>query len=138
VTEPPLPADEIPQPSSILNTSVGPPSGPPSGPPAGPPSAEDRLWTLLAYIFSPVVPLILQLIEEKKNNPFIRQHNAQALALGVLQVALAVIAPVTFCLSGVAGILLFLAQVYWGLQAYSGQEVRIPVISDFVARQGWV
>jgi hypothetical protein len=30
-------------------------------------TSEDRLWALLAYILSPIVPIIILLIEDKKN-----------------------------------------------------------------------
>lgn len=39
-------------------------------------TSDDKLWALLAYIFSPLVPIILMLMEDKKNRPFIKAHNA--------------------------------------------------------------
>jgi hypothetical protein len=27
--------------------------------------------------------------------------------------------------------------IYWGIQAYQGNYVTIPVITDFVKKQGW-
>lgn len=40
------------------------------------PSSDDRLMAALAYIFSPLVPIIFLLLDDKKNRPFIRAHNA--------------------------------------------------------------
>jgi uncharacterized protein len=98
-------------------------------------TSDDRLWALLAYILTPIVPIILMLMEDKKNRPFIRAHNAQALALGIIQV----IFWITFftCISLILALLLFLAQLYWGFQAYSGKYVEIPVITNLVKNQGW-
>ena len=45
---------------------------------------DDKLWALLAYALSPLVPVIILLMEDKKNRPFIRAHNAQALAWGLV------------------------------------------------------
>lgn len=98
-------------------------------------TSDDRLWALLAYIFTPIVPIILMLMEDKKARPFIRAHNAQALALGIIQV----IFWITFftCVSLILALLLFLAQLYWGFQAYGGKYVEIPVITNLVKKQGW-
>lgn len=100
-------------------------------------SMDDRRWALLAYLFTPVVPLLLQMTPEVRNRPFIRAHLAQAMALGVLQVALLVLTPFTFCLSTVAFLLLYVAIFYWGIQAYNGQYVQIPWVTDYVRKQGW-
>ena len=35
------------------------------------------------------------------------------------------------------GAVLFLVVFYWAYQAYQGQDVRIPFISDFIRNQGW-
>jgi hypothetical protein len=43
-------------------------------------TSDDKLWSLLAYVLTPLVPIIILLMEDKKNRPFIRAHNAQALA----------------------------------------------------------
>lgn len=99
-------------------------------------TSDDKLWALLAYLFTPIVPIILMLMEDKKNRPFIRAHNAQALAWGVVLWVL------TFALSfvvigaclGLVGIIL---NIYWGIKAYKGEYVNIPVITDFVKKQGW-
>lgn len=99
-------------------------------------TSDDKLWALLAYIFSPLVPIILMLMEDKKNRPFIKAHNAQALVLGIIEVVLYVALGWVFvglCL----GFVLWIAMIYWGIQAYNGKMVTIPVITDFVKNQGW-
>ncbi len=96
---------------------------------------DDQLWALLAYILTPIVPIILMVMEDKKNRPFLRAHTAQALVLGIIQVVLWI----TFftCVSLILALALFVAQVYWGFQAYGGKHVTIPVITDLVKKQGW-
>ena len=100
-------------------------------------TSDDKLWTLLAYILSPIVPIILMLMEDKKNRPFIKAHNAQALALGVIEVVLYVVLGWLFFIGVCLGLLLWIAMIYWGIQAYQGKYVTIPVITDFVKNQGW-
>lgn len=91
-------------------------------------TSDDRLWSALAYVFSPLVPIILMFMEDKKNRPYIRANNMQALVLGIITVVTS-----TFCI----GLLVWLYQLYCGYQAYQGQEVKIPVVTDFVRNQGW-
>jgi|SRR5687768_4157947 uncharacterized membrane protein len=97
-------------------------------------TSDDRLWAALAYVFSPLVPVILFVMEDKKNRPFIKSHNAQALVLGIVLIILTpIIATITFGL----GSLLWLVMLWFAYQAYQGKSVNIPVISDFVRKQGW-
>lgn len=97
--------------------------------------SNDRLLAALDYIFTPLVPIIIMLMEDKKNRPFIKAHNAQALVIGIIQVVLWVTS--FTCVTGILALLLLLAQLYWAYKAYQGEEVVIPVITDFVKNQGW-
>lgn len=99
-------------------------------------TSDDKLWALLTYIFSPLVPIIIMLMEDKKNRPFIRAHNAQALVLGVISVLVAIFLSWTIVLACVP-LAIFIAQIYWGIQAYQGKYVEIPMITNFVKNQGW-
>lgn len=91
---------------------------------------DDKLWAALAYLFSPVVPILLFLLEGKKDRPFIKAHNVQALVAGI---AIAVIATVTF---GCGSVVWFI-MLFWAYKAYMGEMIEIPLISDFVKKQGW-
>jgi hypothetical protein len=35
------------------------------------------------------------------------------------------------------GLVLSIAQIYYGIQAYQGKPVNIPLLTDFVKNQGW-
>ena len=91
-------------------------------------TSDDKLWAALTYVFSPVVPIILMLMEDKKNRPFIKAHNAQALILGIITVLTS-----TFCV----GILVWFYQLYLAYQAYQGKTVEVPIITNFCKSQGW-
>ncbi|NIW45146.1 MAG: hypothetical protein GWN30_10410 [Gammaproteobacteria bacterium] len=94
---------------------------------------DDKLWAALSYVFTPLVPVIMLLMEDKKTRPFIKKHTIQALVLGVVGVVLAATV-VGACLT----VILWGFQLYWAYQVYQGEEVEIPVVSDFVRNQGWV
>jgi uncharacterized membrane protein len=91
---------------------------------------DDKLWALLSYLF-PVIAIVVLLMEEKKNRPFIRFHAVQSLAVTVV---LSIIATITLGCGGI----LFLAMIYWGIKAYQGEYVSVPLITDFIKKQGWV
>jgi uncharacterized membrane protein len=99
-------------------------------------TSDDKLWALLGYILSPIVPIIVLLMEEKKSRPFIKYHNMQALVLGVVNVLLSILLAWTLVLACVPFVV-WVVMIYWGIQAYQGQWVKIPVVTDFVKNQGW-
>lgn len=101
-------------------------------------SSDDRLWAALAYVFTPIIPIVLLLLEDKKDRAYIKQHNMQALVWAVaLFVINFVLTFVTFGLFACLWPLTLIPQLYWAYQAYQGKSVVIPVITNFVKQQGW-
>ena len=99
-------------------------------------TSDDKLWALLTYVLTPIVPIILMLMEDKKNRPFIRAHNAQALVVGIVNVIVGVLLGWTLVLACVP-VLIWFVCIYWGIQAYNGKTFDIPVVTNFVKNQGW-
>ncbi len=89
---------------------------------------DDKLWSLLSYIFCPLIGIIVLLIEDKKNRPFIKYNAIVSIILGILGVILS-----WACI----GILVWFYAIYLGIKSYQGELVQVPVISDFVRNQGW-
>jgi uncharacterized membrane protein len=103
---------------------------------------DDRLWAALAYVFTPLSPIIILLMQDKKDRPFIKAHNMQALVYGLVLTILWIIAGfLTIALIGLCLypflLLAWLVALYWAYQAFTGEMVNIPVITDFVKNQGW-
>jgi uncharacterized membrane protein len=90
---------------------------------------DDKLWSLLSLIFSPLIGIIVLLIEDKKNRPFVRYNAVVSIVLGVLAIILS-----WACI----GIIIWIYSIYLGVKAYQGEWVEVPVISDWVRKQGWV
>jgi uncharacterized membrane protein len=106
--------------------------------PPGDVTQDDKLWALLAYALTPIVPVIIMLMEDKKNRPFLRAHNAQALVWGLVNLVLGtILSSVLFFCFGAPSIIIWLVGVYWGWKAYQGEMVEIPFVSNFVRGQGW-
>ena len=93
------------------------------------PTDDDKLWAMLAYIFSPLVPIILLLMDDKKERPFIKEHNMQALVWGVLSFLVSLVTSWMLC---IPPLIMWFVAIYWGWQAYQGKSVTIPVITDMV------
>jgi len=89
---------------------------------------DDRLWALLSYIFAPLVGIIMLLIKDKKNRPFIKYNAVVSIILGILGVVLS-----WACI----GILVWFYAIYLGIKSYQGELVEVPIVSDFVRNQGW-
>ena len=98
---------------------------------------DDRLWAALAYVFTPLVPIVILLLEDKKDRPFIKAHNMQALVWGMIFYI--IVSITSFLLIGLTCIfpLGVLLELFWAYKAYQGEMVNIPVITDFVKGQGW-
>ena len=92
-------------------------------------SSDDKLWAMLGYLI-PLIALVALLMEEKKNRPYVKFNAVQSL---VATVVLSILSTVTCGF----GAVLFLVMLWWAYQAYQGQDVRIPMISDFIRNQGW-
>ena len=105
-------------------------------PATGDVTSDDKLWAALAYVFTPIVPIIILVMQDKKDRPFIKAHNMQALVWGVV---LYIIVAITSAF--VIGLCIWpiglLIQLYWAYQAYQGQIVTIPLLTDFIKNQGW-
>ncbi|MFP4343762.1 MAG: DUF4870 domain-containing protein [Anaerolineales bacterium] len=98
---------------------------------------DDRLWALLSWLLAPLVPVIVLLMEDKKNRPFIKYNAIQALILSLAGYVISGIlsAVVIGCFTGV---LVLVYMVVLAFQAYQGKWVTVPVITDFAKNQGWI
>ncbi len=97
---------------------------------------DDKLWALLSYIFAPLISIIVLLIDEKKNRPFLKFHAVQSLVLGIL-------ATVLYAALGwiIVGLCLGLAvQIYMiviGIKAYGGETMTVPIVTDMIKKNNW-
>ena len=98
-------------------------------------SSDDKLWAALSYVFAPLVPIILLLMEDKKKQPFIKFHAVQSLAIGIVMI---IVVPILATLTFGCGAIVWFVMLYWAYKAYQGVMFDIPVITNFIKSQGWV
>jgi len=94
-------------------------------------TSDDKLWALLAYLIGVIFPIIILVMEDKKSRRYLRYHAVQALAS---QIVLSIITAVTCGF----GVIVFLVEIYFAIKAYQGEYFEIPLITDFIKKQGWV
>ena len=87
----PPPVEEAVEPLAEAPAEVAPPP-PPEAPVAIEPApssgaGDPKLWALLAYVLSPVVPIVILLVENMKSQPYLKPHTMQALVAGVAIIA---------------------------------------------------
>ena len=98
---------------------------------------DDKLWALLSWIFTPLVPIIVLLLEDKKQRQFIKYNAMQALVFGVVSwVVSGILSAVIIGCFVWLGLLIY--QIYLGVQAYNGNWVEVPALTDFIKKQGWI
>ncbi len=96
---------------------------------------NNKLFGALTYPI-PIIGIIALVSDSMKNDPVLRRHSVQSLALGVVLVLGSFILgliPIVGCFVP----FLWLVTFYYAYQAYQGKEVTIPVITDFCKKQGW-
>jgi uncharacterized membrane protein len=99
-------------------------------------TSDDKLWGLLSYLFTPIIPIVVLLMEDKKSRPFIKYAAVQGLAIGVLIVIMAALSflVVPGCIAGLLGIY----AIYLAIKAYQGEYTVIPMVTDFCKKQNWL
>lgn len=102
------------------------------------PSDNNRLLAALCYPLSPILGVILLLIESTKSDPFVRLHAVQSIALGVVLLVAALIlsfVPFVVC---IVPLLILALTIYYAVQTYQLKDFEIPFITNFCKQQGWI
>lgn len=96
-------------------------------------SDDDRLWAALAWIpispLWPIIAIVLLVVEDKRDRPFIKYHAVLSLITGIVGILLSFL-----CI----GVIILLAMFYYAVKAYQGEKVKIPVLTEFAESQGWI
>ncbi len=100
-------------------------------------TSDDRLWGLLSFLLTPIIPILILVMEDKKNRPFLKYHAVPTLILGIVEIiviGLLNLIPIVGCISS----LVWIYNLVLGLKANKGEYVEIPFITNFAKQQGWL
>lgn len=90
---------------------------------------DDKLWAMLSYLI-PLLAIVVLFMEDKKSRPYVKFNAVQSIAASVV---ISIISAVTCGFGSVLALALF----WWAYQAYQGQDIQIPFVTDFIKNQGW-
>lgn len=126
----------------------------PNPAPAGPDvTPNDRLFAALSYLLTPIVNIIVLLLEDTKNRPYPRYHAIQGLGFFVaawvvgeilITILFTVLSVITLgCGALCLWILFFLPAVPAVYYTYlagkqPGSYFAIPWLTEFMIKQGWL
>jgi uncharacterized membrane protein len=96
---------------------------------------NDRILYLLAYVFTIISGAIIYLFFSKDNKQ-LKLHSEQAIILGVIIIVVEAVLFLVPYIAGIIGLLIWLYGIYVGFEAYMGNNVKIPYITDFVRSNG--
>lgn len=126
----------VPPPSANMGGGAG----------AGQAGLTDNVAGALAYLLGPITGIAFLVLEPYNKNPKIRFHAWQSIALCVAWIAFWIV--MTFVLGLISIFALFLAPIllllpiagfalwlYLMWKAYQGDQLRLPLIGDFAAKQ---
>lgn len=91
-------------------------------------SSDAKLWSLLSYLFCPLIGIIVLVTEDKKNDPFMRFHAVQSIALGVAIMILSAV-----CI----GVIVWIYAIILAFKAHKGEVFEIPFLTNFCMEKGW-
>jgi uncharacterized membrane protein len=99
---------------------------------------NNKLLAALGYPIPPIA-LIVLLMEDKRNLPFLRFHAVQSLALSVvIFVAGIILSAVTLGFGAICTPLLWLVTFWPAYDSYNGNYTEIPILTNFLKKQDWV
>lgn len=95
---------------------------------------NDKIVAALAYIFCPILGIIV-LLTDMKNKPFLKFHAYQSITFGIALVILWIIASFlsVFLIGCLIMPVLLVAQFYYAYVAYSKGVFTIPLVTDLTA-----
>lgn len=99
-------------------------------------TSDDRLWSALGYPIA-LIAIIVLLMEAKRDRPFIKYHAVQAIALNIVLWVIMIILSITV-VGAICAPVVWLITLWPAIDSYRGKYTEIPVISNFIKKQGWV
>jgi len=114
------------------------------------PASSNRVLGALCYLLSPLVSIIVLIVDSLKNDRFLQFHAIQAIGFAVAVFVYSILASIVYTVGttvtlGLAGcvlwVLFFLPAIPWLYYTYLASQDKyfeIPWLTAFMVRQGWL
>jgi len=103
-------------------------------------TSDDKTWGGLSYI--PIVGLVVLFLQEKASRPFIKKQAVQSVALAAVVFLSTLLVGWIPLIGWLFSFLVWLGFAVYMLfnliNALNGKDVNMPVITDFLRKQGWI
>lgn len=103
-------------------------------------TSDDKTWGGLSYI--PIVGLVVLFLQEKASRPFIKKQAVQSVALAAVVFLATLLVGWIPLIGWLFSFLVWLGFAIYMLmnliKALNGNDVNVPVITEFVRKQGWI
>ena len=103
-------------------------------------TSDDKTWGGLSYI--PIVGLVVLFLQEKASRPFIKKQAVQSVALAAVVFLATLLVGWIPLIGWLFSFLVWLGFAVYMLfnliNALNGKDVNMPVITDFLRKQGWI
>jgi uncharacterized membrane protein len=120
-------------------------------PPTSDVTDNDKLMAALSYFLTPIVPIIVLIVESMKVRAYQKYHAVQGLGLFVVElvfwvlacclfsiIAVTPLAPLT-CVLWLLFFLPIIPNIYYAIVAYTKPAYfEIPAVTQFMKKQGWL
>lgn len=98
---------------------------------------NDKLLAALTYPI-PIIGIVILVSDSMKNNPFLRVHAVQSIALGVVLLIAGFIIGLIPIIGCIVPLVWLGITLYYAYQAYQGKHFSIPLVTDFCRNQKWI
>lgn len=100
---------------------------------------NDKLMAALSYPIPILLSIFILISDTNKARPFQKFHAVQSLAFWVVLTVIAIVLSiVTLGIGALCFPILWLISLWPAYKAYKGEYMVLPVITDFIRKQGWV
>jgi len=99
-------------------------------------SMDDKAFFIIAYVLEIITGIIVLLLKGNEDKR-LKLHSFQAIFLGIVAIVIAVLLgwiPIIGIIADVLGLFIWLYGLYVGFQAYNGNDIVIPYITEYAKR----
>lgn len=100
-------------------------------------TVDDKLWASISYLL-PIFAIIALRRQDKRERAFVKYHAVQAIAFSIVLLLLILFITIVTFLFGSISSLIWFAMLWPAYDAYKGNYTKIPFVTEYIMKRGWV